>query len=166
MLLKQMLVLAGAAFLGFLLGFTKVASAHSVQTSNYTYHSNDHNCTWGESRLDHGGGGGYVRTGVLSKIAVYAPNWTVPCGDYMSRPPSNLSVRATLFKWDGSNWNACWQSAWMFNSATSANYAADRDFGSSPPCQNGWYNHYGESRVHFNGQWWGGGLWSGNHSFP
>jgi hypothetical protein len=153
---------------GAALVFTAVAAdpaaAHYVYQKAKVYVS-DTNCTGARAETSHGGGGGYSKSDVYSWY-----RWEIPmaggydCQTDLSRPAGYLATRFTLYKWNGSSWAACQSFNYHYNSTNTHQFAIYKDFGSKAPCGAGTYNTFAESYVLNGGSWFGGGLWSGNHT--
>jgi hypothetical protein len=69
-----------------------------------------------------------------------------------------------LYRWNGSSWQVCANSGWIYNQ-TARSYISNSRQWTSMPCGGGTYNNLGFSQAFENGVWLGGSRWSGNHGF-
>jgi hypothetical protein len=159
---KRITLLFGLAIvLGFSAGAAKEVFAHSISNEGITYYSSNSNCTWARSRIDHGSGGGYSYSDVVSRAYAY-----VACADWFQRPAGYISNQFQLYYHNGSTWQLCAWSDTHYNPTPSISYSIAHDYGGSPPCGNGYYANHALGRVNVNGTWYGDWLWAGSHWFP
>lgn len=152
------LATAGAAF-------AAPAAAHYVYTKAKVYASST-NCTGARSETSHGDGGGYSKADVFSWYRMEAPMaGGYDCESNWSRPAGYLATKYQLFKWDGAKWAECKYTDYYYNSSSTHQYAIYTNFGDKAPCGAGTYNTMATSYVLNGGQWFGGSVWSGNHTF-
>jgi hypothetical protein len=146
------------AILGLSVGSISSVMAHYVYSSGIVYQNSDELiCVHGRSETSHGGGGGYYRV----------DEQTHNCsGITVTRPAGNIAVRAKFYKWTGSEWVVCEDSDWSYNPTTSDHWGIAKDYGSSPPCGNGYYGTSGAAYIYWNDAWHGGWIWSGYHWLP
>lgn len=139
-----------------------VAQAHYVYGQAFTYYSQD-SCESTRSEISHGGGGGYVK---IDGATLRSDRFTgTSCIIPFDLAQGAKALRYDLWKWNGSQWTVCAGSNYVYNTSVASKWVIYYDFGSAAYCGPGTYGTYGYT-FHYNGAWYGGGIWSGNHNLP
>lgn len=140
------------------------AEAHTVYNRGNVYASST-NCTWSRADKSHGTGGGQHYAFTRSTYAQFTPWGDLHCGRNWDRPPGYIAVKYNNLKWNGSRWQLCTYTRWIYNPVTRHYHQTRVNSGASPPCGRGYYGTMAFSSV-YNGGWYGGRMWSGYHFLP
>ena len=100
---------------------------------------------------------------------VIAEIWTQAYGNGFCLTAKNLPawtmyIRRQMFHWNGSEWRLCADSGDTYNASPTSYRSISRQW-AKMPCGAGWYGSMANSWAYYNGQWFGGARWSGNHYF-
>ncbi|MER6632346.1 hypothetical protein ABT301_29705 [Streptomyces sp. NPDC000987] len=141
------------------------ASAHYVYEGGWTYRT-DYDCTANRSETSHGRyGDGYSR----SDVAAWEASPIGQCTYLSWRPAGYIATKLVLYKWNSTKkkWAACYKSKWYYNTKNKHKIDLRVTYknGGRGACGPGWYNTLAIG-VQKNGDWHGGGIWSGNHYLP
>lgn len=146
------------------------AAAHPIRINGLLYKSSDL-CTSARLSHDHRAGdsaGGWIETDTYSRTRGWTPQlgW-VNCLIPWSRPPGNIRVAHTYWKWSNypAGWYPCYRTGWYSNQNTQTYQRLIVKYWKAW-CESGWYlaqTHHGV----WNGAWYGGTLQpSSAHHFP
>ncbi|HEX4813392.1 MAG TPA: hypothetical protein VFV66_11635 [Nonomuraea sp.] len=146
------------------------AWAHYVYKQAMVFIS-DPLCVYNRSEVSHGGGGGYSE--------VYTSTWRFAgigpvgkeCGVMKWQAAGSIGVWGRFYKKTGSKWSICTYWNWKNNSGTTYQVKLSWDYGSRPPCGDGYYATMGASRARDgSGRWRCSAagskcrtIWSGSH---
>lgn len=128
------------------------ASAHYVYQDPHTW-AQDEQCVQNRSEISHGNGGGYRKGTVKSERKLQLP-WVSPmCETSKSQPPGYMIVRPILVKVVDGSLAICNDPGWITNTVNTHLLEGFSNFGTYPPCGDGYYGTLNGAAVFFNGKW-------------
>lgn len=149
----------------FLLVTAPPANAHYIYESGHVHWTSDQECTWARAEISHNSTnerGGYVKSSVALDYAWITPTGNFACAIQVTALAGYLATKYQYWKWSGSKWYICAQSAYHYNPSAAHKYEIYWRW-SSPPCGNGYYGNLTYSYIKKSGVWLGGDIWSGYH---
>jgi hypothetical protein len=144
-------VIAGVAALASAGLIAQPASAHAPSTTKMVY-TGGSLCVINTSRLTANHTTGELTAFASTSFRVYSGG---TCETIDVKPPGHIAVRYDLQRWNGSAWETCRSTGWMYNSgAWNYEVSVSNSHGASP-CGRGYYKTRGTSLV------WDGSAWQG-----
>lgn len=125
-------------------------------------------CVQGTAGIDHS------RPGTFSGNLAYADTYalTQGCGTGQARPDGWAAARATVYRWNGTDWAVCRTSPWKYGATGQAGgefpgpWGPEQvyNWGGWQSCGPGYYGTVASAYVWDGSAWRGGTVWSG-HEF-
>lgn len=142
-----------------LTSFVGVAAAHFVYASGDLVKGPI--CVLNGSGIADGpaSGGGQVIAEIWTQAYAQGVCWTAK-----NMPAGHQYLRRQMYRWNGYEWRMCADSGDTYNTSASSYRAISRAW-DRMPCGVGYYGTMANSFAWYNGQWLGGGRWSGYHYF-
>lgn len=138
-----------------------VAYGHTLHQYGTTFQDSDL-CVRGSAHVQHGSA--VIDSGADVQSVGHWPY--LGCSGEKAQDPYYIALRRQLYRWEGSSWQVCNDSGWVYNTFRTAQVYHQRTFASAI-CGPRYYGTMGSGFVFQNvGGWSGGGTWSGYHWLP
>ena len=137
------------------------AFAHRVYEEVMVYRGSPAPCALSYAEVSHGDGYGHIKVRIRSKRKLMMD---LDCTWPFDRPQHAIKVRYIYHIHDGDSWMVCQRSPFILNSTVTWSLTLQRTISRSGFCGRGSYGVWNEGHIK-NGEWYGGQIWSGVHTF-